>query len=496
MLMDVPRVPGQTSSDDAAFLARVSAAVFHNPFSDARHAVDLELAEADDDTPRAELLERVVHRVESRLMEIAGGETLDVRRFRGESRQRIEHAVLFLLFHRYADAFDAFIEGQVAGEAAGQGAAFAGALMTDLEAYGFRKEAAAHMVAIFFQMRRAFYFIDHSLTGRAPCMRTFRERLWNNVCTADIGRYASLLTDRMEDFSTILLGPTGSGKGAAAAAIGRSGFIPYDPRRQRFLDAFTSAFIPINLSAYPDTLIESELFGHRKGAFTGAIDTYDGVLGRCSPHGAVFLDEIGEVSIPVQIKLLRVLQERNFTPVGSHTAMPFRGRVIAATHQDLDAMRREGTFRDDFYYRLCSDVIEVPPLRLRISEDPGELELLLESVLTRILGQEDSGLVDEVATKLRRDVPEDYAWPGNVRELEQATRRILMGHAFRPDLGAATTDDRGALVEGVDAGALTAKGLVSLYCRVLHARHGTYEEVARRVELDRRTVKKHIVGEA
>lgn len=493
--MGVPPVSGQLSSEDAAFLARVSAAVFHNPFSEARHTVDLELAEADGSLPRAELLDRVVERVQTRLVKVAGADSLDVRRFRGEARERVEHAVLFLLFHRYADPFDAFIEAQVAGQASGQGLPFTGQLMDELEAYGFRKEAAAHMVAVFFQMRRAFYFIDRSLVGRAPCMRSLREQLWNNVCTADIGRYASLLTERMEDFSTIMLGPTGSGKGAAAAAIGRSGFIPYDAARQRFVDAFTSAFIPINLSAYPATLIESELFGHRKGAFTGAIDSYDGVLGRCSPHGAVFLDEIGEVSIPVQIKLLRVLQERNFTPVGSHTALPFRGRVIAATHQDLTAMRREGTFRDDFYYRLCSDVIEVPPLRLRLAEDEGELELLLEHLLARILGDDDSGLVDEVATKLRRGVKGDYPWPGNVRELEQATRRILMGNAFTGETGAAATDDRRALVEGVDAGALTAKGLVSLYCRTLHARHGTYEEVARRVELDRRTVKKHIVDE-
>ncbi len=493
--MVVQRVPGELTEEDTEFLAKVSAAVFHNPFSSAREAVDLELASADASTPRDVLLERVVARVESRLIEIAGTETLNLRRLRGEARERLEHAVLFLLFHRYADPFDAFIEAEMDGQPSGGPLSFTGSLMSDLEAYGFHKDAAAHMVAVFFQMRRAFYFIDRTLVGRAPCMRALREQLWNNVCTADIGRYASLLTTRMEDFSTIVLGPTGSGKGAAAAAIGRSGFIPYDPRRQKFVDAFTSAFIPINLSAYPATLIESELFGHRKGAFTGAIDTYDGVLGRCSPHGAVFLDEIGEVSIPAQIKLLHVLQERSFTPVGSHTAMPFRGRVIAATHQDLGAMRREGTFRNDFYYRLCSDVIEVPPLRLRLAEDPGELELLLEHVLTKIVGYEEPGLVEEVATALRRDVPPDYAWPGNVRELEQATRRILMGHRFTGEAAAGATDDRQALIEGVDAGALTAKQLVSLYCRVLHGRHGTYEEVSRRAEIDRRTAKKHIVGE-
>lgn len=487
---------GALDPEDATFLGKVSAVVFHNPFSTARHALDLELAEADGSEGRGELLEKLVTKVEARLERVAGGVTLDVTRWTGDARERVEHAVLFLVFHRYADALDDYIAGHDDPSGVAPPLQFGEPLLRELTGYGFRREHAVHMVAVFFQMRRAFYFIDRGLIGRAPCMRALRERLWNNVCTADIGRYASLLADRMEDFSTLLLGATGSGKGAAAAAIGRSGFIPYDARRHRFVDSFTNAFVSINLSAFPPTLIESELFGHRKGAFTGAIDAHDGVFSRCSPHGAVFLDEIGEVSVPVQIKLLRVLQERSFTPVGSHSTMPFRGRVIGATNQDLAAMRRAGTFRDDFYYRLCSDVIEVPPLRLRLAEDPGELELLLARLVERILGREAPALVGEVAASIREHVSADYAWPGNVRELEQATRRILMGHPFLGDAAADATDDRRALVGGVDAGSLTAKELVSLYCRVLYARHGTYEEVARRAELDRRTVKKHIVTDA
>jgi transcriptional regulator with PAS, ATPase and Fis domain len=101
------------------------------------------------------------------------------------------------------------------------------------------------------------------------------------------------------------------------------------------------------------------LFGHKRGAFTGAIDAHEGVFSRCSAHGAIFLDEIGDVSRPVQIKLLQVLQERTFSPVGSREKLRFRGRVIAATHQPLDDLRDRKIFRDDFFYRLCSDVIVV-----------------------------------------------------------------------------------------------------------------------------------------
>src|SRR5204862_3927116 len=161
---------------------------------------------------------------------------------------------------------------------------------------------------------------------------------------------------------------TGTGKGSAAAAIGRSLFSPYAAGERRFLANFTDTFIAINLSQFPETLIESELFGHRKGSFTGAIDHHQGVFERCSAHGALFLDEIGEVGVPVQIKLLQVLQERTFTPLGGREKKRFSGRVIAATNRALTELRRAGRFRDDLYYRLCSDVIRVPTLRERLHE--------------------------------------------------------------------------------------------------------------------------------
>ncbi|MBI4603507.1 MAG: sigma 54-interacting transcriptional regulator [Planctomycetes bacterium] len=260
--------------------------------------------------------------------------------------------------------------------------------------------------------------------------------------------------DRMEEFSTLLLGETGTGKGTAAAAIGRSGFIPFDERKGRFAESFAGAFVAINLSQFPEGLIESELFGHRKGAFTGAVEDHEGVLTLSSPHGAIFLDEIGEVSAPVQIKLLQVLQDRVFSPVGSHETRRFQGRVVAATNATLEELRRRGTFRDDFFYRLCSDTITVPPLRQRLAEDPGELDELVAHVLRRVTGTESAEVAGRVREAMEGCLPARYPWPGNVRELEQCIRSVLLTGRYDPDLRAAAPDLRSALLKDMDAGAL------------------------------------------
>lgn len=168
------------------------------------------------------------------------------------------------------------------------------------------------------------------------------------------------------------------------------------------------SFIALNLSQFPESLIESELFGHRKGAFTGAVEAHEGVLARCSPHGAIFLDEIGDASVPVQIKLLQVLQERTFAPVGSHEKVRFRGRVIAATHRPLETLRNRKLFRDDFFYRLCSDVIQVPPLRQRLREDPDELRQLLDHAIAMMVGAPAADLADPVEKTIRATVGDLY----------------------------------------------------------------------------------------
>ncbi len=468
------------------FLALTSRAALENPFSRVRAELDRFLAATDG----PEVLPRLLARLSLRLEAI--DRRLEHADFAEESdRLLYEYGVLFEVFHKFSAAFDGHIRDQ--GQAGAQPVAvpFARELLTWLTTRSVPAPRAVRFLALFFQMHRAYYFIAEGLTGHSRSMQGLREALWNNIFTRDLGQYDRLLWDRMEDFSTILLGETGTGKGAAAAAIGRSGYIPWDDSRQRFAVSFTEAFVTINLSQYPESLIESELFGHRKGAFTGAVEHHDGLFARCSAHGAIFLDEVGEVTIPIQIKLLRVLQERSFTPVGSHTPVRFAGRVVAATHRPLDTLRAEGRFRDDFYYRLCADVIEVPTLRARIAEDPADLEALITLLTRRTLGQDAPAVARDVRHAIDRDLGPGHGWPGNVRELEQCVRRVLLtGRCGGGGPGARPGDVEQALGQGT----LTAEQLLALYCATLHRQHGTYEKVSRITGLDRRTVKKHVLA--
>jgi DNA-binding NtrC family response regulator len=479
---------------DRQFFGALGEVAFLNPFSAARAKLIVRLApeaRLGDLTADREALARVVG---PRLAPLLGEGARALSRLSAEDRQLLEPAVFYVTYHRYVPQLDALIERQ---KKAGTSLTvpFAEDTIAELVSRAIPEERAVRLFSLFFQLRRAFYFIERSLPGECASMLRLREALWNNVFTHDMRGYEASLWSRMEDFSTLLLGETGTGKGQAAAAIGRSEFIPYLSHERRFATNFAETFIAINLSQYPETLIESELFGHRKGAFTGAIDHHQGVFERCSAHGALFLDEIGEVSIPVQIKLLQVLQERTFTALGGHEKKRFAGRVVAATNRGLGALRRDGRFREDFYYRLCSDVIEVPTLRQRIAESPAELKVLVHLLVERIAGTGDAGLAASVLEVLEHDLPRGYAWPGNVRELEQAVRRVLLTGRYAPPLSEGAADEEGALVERLRKGELTAGELLAAYSRMLYRRLGTYADVAKRTGLDPRTSRKYIESE-
>jgi DNA-binding NtrC family response regulator len=485
------------NSEDRGFFRLVNQAAFSNPFGPEREELDRRIAGVSGKLAQDELVNRAVKRVLERVAGLEREGQADLRLFSPEEGQLVQSALLFDVYYRFIDAFDRLILQQIEAGDVPCPVPFAGEVLSLLRRRGFSAEEGRRFFAFFYQMRRAFFFIHHSLAGQSPSMGRLRCHLWNNVFTSDIRWYERFLWSRMEDFSTMILGETGSGKGAAAAAIGRSGFIPYDEKKGCFSESFTRNFIGLNLSQFPEALIESELFGHKKGAFTGAVEDHSGVFARCTPHGAIFLDEIGEVSVPVQVKLLQVLQERTFSPVGSREKRRFSGRVIAATNRSLDALRQQGTFRDDFFYRLCSDIVTVPPLRQRLKEDPAELDILLEHVVRRTLGESAPDLAASIREILERDLGRDYSWPGNVRELEQAVRRILLTREYRGEAASAPSDPAASLHRGIDNESLDAQGLLAAYCIVLHQCHGTYEAVARRTGLDRRTVKKYIQeGEA
>ena len=481
---------------DREFFAVVAQTAFCNPFSEQRNELDARIVGHPTEAFSEAHLDEMTEVISGRVQHLEAQGLADLRKYSGADRELMQTVFLFELFHAFCRPIDQLILDQVKLGDRPAPVSFAGEVLERMRRRGIGAAEAVRFFAIFYQLRRAYHFIVRGLIGRSPCMREFRRHLWQNVFTQEVRLYERYLWDRMEDFSTLLLGETGTGKGTAAAAIGRSGYIPFDERQGRFAESFMRGFIALNLSQFPETLIESELFGHRKGAFTGAVEAHEGVLARCSPYGAIFLDEIGDVSAPVQIKLLQVLQERTFCPVGSHEPARFRGRVIAATNRRLEVLRSSNLFRDDFFYRLCSDVIEVPPLRQRLREEPKELRHLLEHVLAGTIGEPAKELVGRVEAAIHRAVGTDYPWPGNVRELEQAVRRILLTGDYTGSAYPKSAGVREQLVAGIEAGTLDADALLAGYCKVLHEREGTYEAVARRTNLDRRTVKSYLLKES
>ena len=349
-----------------------------------------------------------------------------------------------------------------------------------------------HMFACFFQLRRAWHNIYDNIIGGSMASARLRAAVWQSIFTCDMRRYRRALYSRTGDITTLVTGPSGTGKELVARAIGLSRYIPFDPKTKRFATDVAQCFYPINLSALSPTLIESELFGHKKGAFTGAVADRVGFFELCSADGAVFLDEIGDLDPAIQVKLLRVLQTRVFQRIGDPTQRSFEGKVIAATNRDLAKEMQAGRFRQDLYYRLCSDLIVTPSLREQIEGFPEQLHNLLLFITRRVAGPDEAeSLAAEVADWIREHLDPDYAWPGNVRELEQCVRNIMIRRAYKP-FPAQTSKPREAFLDAVQAGRLTADDLLRHYCTLVYAETGSYLETSRRLNLDRRTVKDRV----
>ncbi len=354
-----------------------------------------------------------------------------------------------------------------------------------------------HVFALFYQIRRAFSQIFNCIIGGSMPTARLRAEVWQSVFTYDLRRYRRALYQKMGDVTTLVTGPSGTGKELVARAVGMSRYIPFDSAAEIFVEDRGNAFNALNLSALSPTLIESELFGHKRGAFTGALDDHPGWLEVCGPRGTVFLDEIGELDPLIQVKLLRVLQERTYQSLGDTTTKQFTGKIIAATNRDLAEGIRTGRFREDLYYRLCSDMITTPSLYEQITDSPGELRNLIHFLVKRMTGVEDAeGVADDVESWIDRNMKPGYRWPGNIRELEQCAWNILIRNEYHPQtapsIDTGTGGPIGAVMWAMNRLEVSADELLSAYCTLAYARLGSYEETARSLKLDRRTVRKKI----
>jgi transcriptional regulator with GAF, ATPase, and Fis domain len=210
------------------------------------------------------------------------------------------------------------------------------------------------------------------------------------------------------DATVLILGETGTGKELVARSLHELG-----PRRR-------GPFVALNCAALPEGLIESELFGHEQGAFTGAAKSRKGRF-ELAQKGTLFLDEIGDISARLQVTLLRVLQHRAIERVGTGAAIPVDVRIVAATHRDLPALVREGRFREDLYYRLNVVPLRVPPLRERKQDLPDLVRHFVGKWLHLVPGGRAPRLAPGLLNALA-----GYSWPGNVRELENMVQRALV----------------------------------------------------------------------
>lgn len=299
---------------------------------------------------------------------------------------------------------------------------------------------------------------DHDLlVGQCPAMHDVYRQ---------IGRVAG------QDVTVLILGESGTGKEVVARAI-----YQYSKRADR-------PFVAINCGAIPETLLESELFGHERGAFTGADRKRIGKFEQCN-GGTLFLDEIGDMTPLTQTKVLRVLQEQEFERVGGNETIRTNVRLIAATNRNLSEMIERGTFRRDLYYRLNVYSIRLPPLR----ERTGDIPLLVDYFLRRFsreLGKDVQQIAPEAIDLLR-----EYSWPGNIRELQSALKHAVVeatGPVILPDFLPENVRRKplappaARRVPVPDAETLDAELIRLIHQRIREGTENLYEEMAQRME--------------
>ena len=411
------------------FLSTIQKIVFSNPYGHECRQACLSFSNGKIDQP-SELLESASTQVDQLLGGLQKENNMDIVSYSEEDRWLLHHGVLFVCFHRYAAGFNRLIEEQFRQGSLNVKVPFATDALAIMTRAGMSNEIAQRYFAFFYQIQRAHYFINKTLIGNGPSMDRLRHDLWNTIFTHDFSLYEQFLWESVKDVSTVFVGDPGAGKETAARAVVCSGFVPFEEKTKTFIEPFTDFFKTVNLAQHTGIRLESELFGHQKGAFTEAVESYTGVLSRCSTHGVIYLNDITKMPDPVQAKLSSVLQHRTFAPVGGHSQIEFKGRIMASSKITSKELLASGVLREDLYYQLCVNEIHVPTLRPRFKEMPSEFELMIRHAIKQFTGQESDALVGKVIDGMHDHVRPGYDWPGNISELEQIVKKILLMKSY------------------------------------------------------------------
>lgn len=307
--------------------------------------------------------------------------------------------------------------------------------------------------------------LTRSLRGESPAIQSIRELIEKVART---------------DATVLILGESGTGKEIVARNIHKLSTRAHKP------------FVPINCGAIPGELLESELFGHEKGAFTGAITARQGRF-ELARGGTLFLDEIGDMPLTMQVKLLRVLQEKTFEKVGSNKPIEADARIIAATHCNLEEAIDEGKFREDLFYRLNVFPIEMPPLRLRSRDIP----LILQELIARLQseGKPTFKFSPETLNRLA-----EHEWPGNVRELSNLVERLSilypneivkvdqLPERFRKGCSHITKSEQQSMESGIDLKEYLIQTEISLITQALEQSNWVVAQAANYLNMGRTTL--------
>jgi plasmid stabilization system protein ParE len=422
----------------------------------------------------------------------AGGEVSD------EERRVYVRVVYYYLHDRYAPSFQEIIDRVAIG--ADKNARAAPFYAEFAEAYGqllgFLGRApdvvpCLRLFEILFQARRAFFALYTKIRGRSAPVARLRAAIWSAIFGGLLDDHGLHRWNRMHKLPVLIQGPTGTGKELSAQTIAASGYVPFDVAEGAFAP-YDHYYAGINLVAFAPGVLPSELYGHVKGAFTGAVKDRVGILEGVPEFGAVLLDEIAEIPLEMQAELLRVLQERRFRAVGEEKeSRRLAARVLCATHRDMALLMHEGRVREDFFRRVCMMKLRTPSLRERLDDLPDELRDLVAFIAADLFGPESAeSLVDQVETVVRARLRR-HPWTGNMRELAQCVAEVQTTGTYVPE----RPDPAVALALDLRQVKVPLEDVRRRYAEIAVAKAGNPTAAARLLDVDTRTLKALLKGE-